>query len=489
MCSWQAHALQKELEDERRLAEELRRAWEQEREERDRERREYNELIEQHRVTKNERDAALQAAEEHVRSAARDETAATAARAEGAAADAARVEAFREQARTLQIALQEARSETRIVRAREEESVLALQAQVQALQRQTCSLEQATTTSVDAGRKALADKVQELEDAKNQVSDLQAELAAAAERADAEQQHLQRQLQQVRASADADANDVVDLSRRMEEERARLRKCEEQLRQQQLQAKQSETARALAEDARSAAEGERNAAVAAVAAAEALQQHLQRQMDAISQKAAVDEKDLTEQVSLATTTLAQARSEALLERDAAMREADATKRQMMAEHRRADELENERDVAAAFMGALQAKHGEGLSHMEELCSLLGEVLLRLVDAVGELLEADARRKVQLVEQRRLAVAVQGRAAEREQELLLLAEAARAERSSIGGLRADLERDLDTMRDKVASLERHNRLLRAEASHNTLLRAALQRAFLFRCLSGWRCFVT
>ena len=82
MCSWQAHALQKELEDERRLAEELRRAWEQEREERDRERREYNELIEQHRVTKNERDAALQAAEEHVRSAARDETAATAARAQ-----------------------------------------------------------------------------------------------------------------------------------------------------------------------------------------------------------------------------------------------------------------------------------------------------------------------------------------------------------------------------------------------------------------------
>ena len=486
MCSWQAHALQKELEDERRLAEELRRAWEQEREERDRERGEYNELIEQHRVTENERDAALQAAEEHVRSAARDETAAAAARAEGAAADAARVEAFREQARTLQVALQEARSETRTVRAREEESVLALQTQVQALQRQACALEEATTNSVDAGRKALADKMQELEDAKNQVSDLQAELAAAAERADAEQQDLQRQLQQVRASADADAK---DLSRRMEEERARLRECEEQLRQQQLQAKQSETARALAEDARSAAEGERNAAVEAVAAAEALQQHLQRQMDAISQKAAVDEKDLTEQVSLATTTLAQARSEALLERDAAMREADATKRQMMAEHRRADELENERDVAAALMGALQAKHGEGLSHMEELCSLLGEVLLRLVDAVGELLEADARRKVQLVEQRRLAVAVQGRAAEREQELLLLAEAAKAERSSIGGLRADLERDLDTMRDKVASLERHNRLLRAEASHNTLLRAALQRAFLFRCLSGWRCFVT
>ena len=99
--------------------------------------------------------------------------------------------------------------------------------------------------------------------------------------------------------------------------------------------------------------------------------------------------------------------------------------------------------------------------------------MRLVNAVGELLEADARRKVQLEEQRRLAVAVQGRAAEREQELLLLAEAARAERSSIGGLRADLERDLDTMRDKVASLERHNRLLRAEASHNTLLRAALR----------------
>ena len=486
MCSWQAHALQKELEDERRLAEELRRAWEQEREERDRERGEYNELIEQHRVTENERDAALQAAEEHVRSAARDETAAAAARAEGAAADAARVEAFREQARTLQVALQEARSETRTVRAREEESVLALQTQVQALQRQACALEEATTNSVDAGRKALADKVQELEDAKNQVSDLQAELAAAAERADAEQQDLQRQLQQVRASADADAK---DLSRRMEEERARLRECEEQLRQQQLQAKQSEIARALAEDARSAAEGERNAAVEAVAAADALQQQLQRQMDAIAQKTAVDEKDLTEQVSLATTTLAQARSEALLERDAAMREADATKRQMMAEHRRADELENERDVAAALMGALQAKHGEGLSQMEELCSTLGNVLLRLVDAVGELLQADARRNVQLVEQRRLAVAVQGRAAEREQELLLLAEAAKAERSSIGGLRADLERDLDTMRDKVASLERHNRLLRAEASHNTLLRAALQRAFLFRCLSGWRCFVT